>query len=281
MHSHPMNHLSASSSTAALQPVLFIPHGGGPCFFMDWSPADIWTGMAEFLRGVSATLPARPKAIVLVSAHWLTAGFSVTSGAQPGLIYDYYGFPEHTYQLTYPAPGDTALAERVAGLIAGAGLDSGLDGARGFDHGMFIPLKVMFPAADIPVVQLSLRDDLDPAAHLALGQALSALRAEGVLIIGSGMSFHNMRGYGDARYTAPSQAFDDWLTAAVESEPGERSATLRNWARAPFAHDCHPAGHEEHLIPLMVAAGAAGHDLGRKVYSQEVMRTQVSAYRFG
>lgn len=272
---------NASSSAPALQPVLFIPHGGGPCFFMDWSPSGTWDGMAEFLRGVAATLPARPKAIVLVSAHWRTPGFSVTAAARPGLIYDYHGFPEHTYQLTYPAPGAPALAERMATLIASAGLESGLDAARGFDHGMFIPLKVMFPEADIPVVQLSLREDLDPAAHLAAGAALAALRAEGVLIIGSGMSFHNMRGYGDARYTAPSQAFDAWLSAAVEAEPGARSAALNDWAGAPFAHHCHPAGHEEHLIPLMVAAGAAGRDRGRQVYTQLVMQTQLSAYRFG
>ncbi|MEG1769394.1 MAG: class III extradiol ring-cleavage dioxygenase [Comamonas sp.] len=271
----------ASSSLSTQQPVLFIPHGGGPCFFMEWSPADTWNGLAEFLRGVAATLVARPKAIVLVSAHWQTPGFSATAAAQPGLIYDYYGFPEHTYRLTYPAPGAPALAERIAALIASAGFESGVDAARGFDHGMFIPLKVMFPEADIPVVQLSLREDLDPAAHLAMGETLAALRAEGVLIIGSGMSFHNMRGYGDVRYTPPSQAFDDWLSAAVEAEPDARSAALRDWAGAPFAHHCHPAGHEEHLLPLMVAAGAAGQDRGRQVYSQLVMQTQLSAYRFG
>ncbi|WP_159912532.1 class III extradiol ring-cleavage dioxygenase [Pantoea sp. 18069] len=276
-----MSHANASSPASLTQPVLFIPHGAGPCFFMDWSPADTWDDMAEFLRGVAATLPARPKAIVMVSAHWRTPGFSVTAGAEPGLVYDYYGFPQHTYQIDYPASGETALAERMAALIAHAGLDASLDAARGFDHGMFIPLKVMFPEADIPVVQLSLREDLDPAAHLAVGEALAALRAEGVLIIGSGMSFHNMRGYGDARFTAPSQAFDDWLTAAVEAGPEQRGAALREWASAPFAHDCHPAGHEEHLIPLMVAAGAAGRDQGRKVYSQQVMKTQLSAYRFG
>ena len=270
-----------SSSVSIQQPVLFIPHGGGPCFFMEWSPPDTWNGLAEFLRGVAATLAARPKAIVLVSAHWQTPGFSATAAARPGLIYDYYGFPEHTYQLTYPAPGAPALAERIAALIASAGFESGVDAARGFDHGMFIPLKAMFPEADIPVVQLSLREDLDPAAHLAMGGTLAALRAEGVLIIGSGMSFHNMRGYGDARYTPPSQAFDDWLTAAVEAEPDARSAALRDWAGAPFAHHCHPAGHEEHLLPLMVAAGAAGQDRGRQVYSQRVMQTQLSAYRFG
>lgn len=270
-----------AAPASSVQPVLFVPHGAGPCFFMEWSPADTWNEMAAFLRGVAATLPARPRAIVLVSGHWQTPGFSVTAAAQPGLIYDYSGFPAHTYQLDYPAPGAPALAERVAALLAQAGLRSGADARRGWDHGVFIPLRVMFPAADIPVLQLSLREDLDPAAHVAAGAALAALRAEGVLIIGSGMSFHNMRGYGDARYSAPSQAFDDWLTEAVQAEPAQRNAALSQWAQAPFAHHCHPAGHEEHLIPLMVAAGAAGLDRGRKVYTQQVMKTQLSAFRFG
>ena len=165
-----MLHADTSSAVQPVQPVLFVPHGAGPCFFMDWSPPDTWDAMAEFLRGVAATLPARPRAIVLVSGHWQTPGFSVTAAAQPDLIYDYSGFPAHTYQLDYPAPGDAALAERVAALIARNGLVSNVDARRGWDHGVFIPLKVMFPEADIPVVQLSLRQDLDPAAHLAMGR---------------------------------------------------------------------------------------------------------------
>jgi len=267
--------------SSACQPVLFIPHGAGPCFFMDWTPADTWNGMAQFLRGLAATLPARPRAIVLVSGHWQTPGFSVTASAQPGLIYDYSGFPAHTYQLDYPAPGAPELAARILQRIEDAGLSGSMDAQRGFDHGVFIPLKLVFPAADIPVVQLSLRADLDPGAHIALGEALAGLRAEGVLIVGSGMSFHNMRGYGDARYTAPSEAFDDWLTEAVQAQPQQRNAALRDWSQAPFAHHCHPAGHEEHLMPLLVAAGAAGQDRGRKIYSQQVLKTQLSAFRFG
>ena len=270
-----------TASSSACQPVLFIPHGAGPCFFMDWSPADTWNGMAQFLQGLAATLPARPRAIVLVSGHWQTPGFSVTASAQPGLIYDYSGFPAHTYQLDYPAPGAPELAARIVQRIEDAGLSGSMEAQRGFDHGVFIPLKLVFPAADIPVVQLSLRADLDPGAHIALGAALAGLRAEGVLIVGSGMSFHNMRGYGDARYTAPSEAFDDWLTAAVQAQPLQRNDALRHWSQAPFAHHCHPAGHEEHLMPLLVAAGAAGQDPGRKIYSQQVLKTQLSAFRFG
>ncbi len=262
-------------------PTLFIPHGAGPCFFMDWNPADTWDGMAAFLRGVSDTLPARPRAIVLVSGHWLAPRFTVTGHPRPALIYDYGGFPPHTYELAWPAPGEPALAERLATLISRTGEPAEVDPQRGFDHGVFIPLKLSFPDADIPVVQLSLRQDMDPGAHLDVGRALLALRDEGVLIIGSGMSFHNMRGYGDPRYTPVSKVFDDWLTAAVESPASERDALLRRWSEAPHARECHPPRAEEHLLPLMVVAGAAGDDPGRKVYSQVVMDTTLSAFRFG
>ncbi|WP_303291198.1 class III extradiol ring-cleavage dioxygenase [Marinobacter sp. SS5-14b] len=273
--------MSQSNAVSAAQPVLFIPHGAGPCFFMDWNPADAWDGMATYLKGISSRLPARPKAIVLVSAHWLADEFRVTTGSQPELIYDYYGFPEHTYELEYPAPGAPALAERIVSLLAGAGLESRGDAGRGFDHGMFIPLKLMFPEADIPVVQLSLRQDLNPAAHLAAGKALAALRHEGVLIVGSGMSFHNMRGYGDSRFTPLSEAFDAWLTQVVAEHPDRREALLSHWSDGPHALQCHPPGHEEHLIPLMVAAGAAGNASGQKVYSEQVMKTQLSGFHFG
>lgn len=273
--------MSTSSTAAVRQPVYFIPHGAGPCFFMDWNPVDTWDDMAAFLKAIEDELPERPKAILLVSAHWLAPEFSVTSGQAPELIYDYYGFPEHTYKLKYPAPGHPELAKQVIGLLENAGLAARKEAERGFDHGAFIPLKLMFPEADIPVVQLSLDMDLDPKAHLAAGKALTSLRDQGVLIVGSGMSFHNMRGYGDYRYTAPSEEFDRWLSDTVESGGEERTRSLGNWMDAPHALDCHPRGHEEHLIPLMVAAGAAGDDAGQRVYTQQVMKTQLSGFRFG
>lgn len=276
-----MTHVSESPRGCVTQPTLFIPHGAGPCFFMDWNPPTTWDGMASFLGSLGATLADRPRAILLISAHWIARGFHVTAAERPGLIYDYYGFPEHTYALTYPAPGAPALAERVETLLGQAGLPGRRDVERGFDHGMFIPLKLMFPEADIPVVQLSLQQGLDPADHLAVGAALAPLRDEGVLIVGSGMSFHNMRGYGDARFSAPSEVFDGWLTQAVAAEAEQRRAALSDWAQAPHAHQCHPAGEEEHLLPLMVVAGAAGADRGRKIYSEQVLKTQLSAYRFG
>lgn len=263
------------------QPTLFIPHGAGPCFFMDWNPPTAWNRLADYLRGLAATLPERPQAIVMVSAHWLEADFQITGAARPELIYDYYGFPPHTYELRYPAPGAPALAEQVTALLDGHGLAARIDRQRGFDHGMFIPLKLVFPEADIPVIQLSLRHDLDPRAHLEAGRALAPLRDQGVLIIGSGMSFHNMRGYGDARFTPVSEEFDRWLTEAVEAEPAERYRRLADWTQAPGARLCHPPRAEEHLIPLMVAAGAAGDDPGRRAFTDQVLDVALSAFHFG
>jgi aromatic ring-opening dioxygenase catalytic subunit (LigB family) len=269
------------TSSKHRMPTWFIPHGAGPCFFMDWNPPDAWHKMAAFLQGLAATLPARPRAIVMVSAHWLETTVHVTAGKQPALIYDYSGFPPHTYELKYPAPGDPALAARLVELLGQAGLPAAQDAERGFDHGMFIPLMLMFPAAEIPVVQLSLLSSLDPAAHLALGQVLAPVRDEGVLIVGSGMSFHNMRGYGAPLFGPISDEFDAWLTAAIEAAPTQRRQSLIDWAQAPAARLCHPPRAEEHLLPLMVAAGAATVDMGKKVFSDRVMETTLSAYRFG
>ncbi|MDX3895498.1 class III extradiol ring-cleavage dioxygenase [Pusillimonas sp.] len=276
-----MSRHTIATTTGQRMPVYFIPHGAGPCFFMDWNPADTWLNMAHFLKNLAADLPRRPSAILLVSGHWLEPQFSLTGHARPPLIFDYSGFPSHTYELTYPAPGNPALAERAVQLLRQEGLASHVDGQRGFDHGVFIPLKLVFPSADIPVVQMSLRHDMDPAAHLEAGKALESLRDQDVLIVGSGMSFHNMRGYGDPRYTPISVEFDDWLSAAVESPFGQREALLRSWTQAPHARHCHPPGGEEHLIPLLVATGAAGVSPGSKVYSERVMETALSAYRFG
>ena len=277
---------SGSSAPAAGQmhhrmPAFYIPHGGGPCFFMESDPPDLWKGMEGFLRGIATTLPAPPKAILLVTGHWLGRGFLVGSGRQPGMLYDYYGFPLHTYQLQYPAPGDPELARQVRDRLLAAGLPAGEDADRGFDHGTFIPLMVMFPEARIPVVQMSLQASLDPALHLRAGAALAALREEGVLVVGSGMSFHNMRAYGDARFGPVSDAFDAWLGSAVAAPAAERTAALAGWEQAPAARLCHPPRGEEHLIPLLVAAGAAGEDAGVRVYGERIWHTMISGFRFG
>lgn len=269
-------------SAPALAPVFYIPHGAGPCFFMDWQPPHTWDAMAAWLRSLPASLPASPRAILLVTAHWLAEQPSVSSAAHPDMLYDYYGFPPHTYQLTYPAPGAPALAEQVAGLLRSAGFAPVLDGERGFDHGTFIPLKVAFPDADIPVLQMSLLQSLDAGAHLRLGQALAPLREQGVLIVGSGMSWHNQAAYGKASSTASAQRFDDWLVDTLAQPCAERLQLLSDWAAAsaPHGHFAHPPGREEHLLPLHVAAGAAGHSPGRKVFGDNVLNVPISAFRF-
>ena len=262
-------------------PTLFIPHGGGPCFFMD-PPAGAphaWDGMAAYLRGIADSIGMRPKAVLVISAHWETAQPTVTTGTRPPLLFDYYGFPEHTYKLTYPAPGSPQLASRVRGLLADAGVPTHEDAARGFDHGVFVPFLLVYPDADIPVVQLSLRSDLDPAAHIAIGQALAPLRDEGVLIVGSGMSYHNLREFW-SNSIEPAAQFDAWLTDAVEDGSVEsRNRKLSAWSEAPGAHAAHP--RSEHLLPLMVAAGAGGSDLGRRTYSDRVFGKAVSGFQFG
>ncbi|MGD9773301.1 DODA-type extradiol aromatic ring-opening family dioxygenase [Diaphorobacter sp.] len=270
------------TTTASRMPTLFIPHGAGPCFFMDWNPADAWDKTAAYLRSIAPSLPQRPRAIVLVTAHWLAPQPSMSTAERPGMLFDYHGFPAHTYELTYPAPGAPALAERVGGLLAGAGFAPAYDGERGYDHGTFIPLKVAFPDADIPVLQLSLLRSLDAAEHLRLGQALEPLRSEGVLIIGSGMSYHNMRGYGDPRSTAIGAEFDRWLGETVALPAPERNARLAAWdtAAGPSARLSHPPRAEEHLLPLHVVAGAAGDSRGAKVFTDRVMAVDISAFRF-
>lgn len=259
------------------QPTLFIPHGGGPCFFMD-DPHGIWTGMEAFLRRLPTLLPERPRGIIIVSGHWETRGrFAFTGAPRPDLIYDYGGFPPHTYQLKYDAPGDTILAGRAATLLHEAGLVAGVDPLRGLDHGVFVPLKVALPDADIPIVEMSVDRNFDPALHIAAGRALAPLRDEGILIIGAGMSFHNMRGYGDPRFTRPSEEFDAWLTQSAGMAAQARDQRLVAWENAPSARLSHP--REEHLLPLMVAAGAS-EEPGEHIYSEHILETAISGFRF-
>ena len=215
----------------------------------------------------------------MVSAHWEAPVFTVQATAQPGMIYDYGGFPPHTYQVHYRSPGAPALAQRVQSLIAAAGLPAALDAERGYDHGLFSPMQAIYPAADVPTLQLSLKRGLDPAEHLALGRALAPLRDEDVLIIGSGLSYHNLRAFGP-QAAAPSKAFDDWLARSLAQPPAARSQALVDWEQAPAARLAHP--REEHLIPLMVAVGAAESDTAVRVYHEAafVGGLSVSSYRF-
>lgn len=259
-----------------MQPTFYIPHGGGPCFFME-DPQGVWTGMAGFLRGIPASLPAPPAAIVIVSGHWETAGFALTAAERPPLVFDYYGFPPHTYQLRYDAPGMPALASSIAASLRAAGFAAAADDARGYDHGVFVPLKVAFPDADVPVIELSLDRGLDAALHLAVGEALAPLREQNVLIIGAGMSVHNLRAFGDPRMTQPATEFDSWLNEAVCTDATTRAAVLTRWREAPNARLCHP--RHEHLLPLMVAAGAS-RSTGRRVFHEVVLGSPIAGFRF-
>ena len=242
------------------QPTFFLPHGGGPCFFME-DPEGIWRRLEDFLAHVIADLPERPKALLIVSGHWEAPRFTVNDAAQPPLLYDYYGFPEHTYRLRWDAPGAPAVAHRAASLLERAGMASAREGERGWDHGVFVPMKVAVPGEDIPTAQLSLLAGLDPAAHIAAGRALAPLRDEGVLIIGSGFTTHNLREarFGDTSGSAPEwgREFDDWARETVEG--GDVDAVLDFENSAPAAHRAHP--RTEHFAPLFVSLGATA-DVG-------------------
>ena len=243
---------------------LFVSHGGGPMPLLgDPSHAS----MVKFLRGHEY----RPSAVLLISAHWQTTVPTLTSGARPQLIFDYGGFPPESYKYTYAARGDPGVAKRAAALLQAAGIAARLDESRGWDHGVFVPMMLMFPKADVPIVCLSLLTNADPAQHFELGRALRPLRDEGVLILGSGSSYHNMGGFfgGVANAGDASAAFDAYLTAACAAPAAERRNRLLNWERAPFARACHPPGGEEHLLPLHVVAGAAYDDeSGTKLWTE-------------
>lgn len=260
-------------------PVYFLSHGGGPWPYID-GVREQYAVTEAALRALPQSLPSRPQAILVITGHWEEPVFTVSSAERPPTIYDYYGFPEHTYHIQYPAPGSPALAARVRLLLDGAGITSAEDTAHGFDHGTFVPLGLMFPDADVPVVLLSLTSGYDAAEHIRAGQALQPLRDEGVLIIGSGLSYHNMQSFRQAGALEVSQAFEQYLHEAVTAtDPATRIKMLREWQGAPAARLAHP--HEDHLLPLMVAAGAAGEDAGRRIIVDEVMNVVMASYCFG
>jgi aromatic ring-opening dioxygenase catalytic subunit (LigB family) len=257
---------------------LFISHGGGPWPFVD-EMKRAYAKTARELAALPQQLPEKPKAVLVVSGHWEEREFKVGTSERPPMIFDYYGFPEHTYQISYPAPGSPELASRVRSLIESSGIKCQEDPSHGLDHGIFIPLYLMYPNADVPIVPLSLKSSYDPAEHIRLGEALRPLREEGVLIIGSGLSYHNMRGFRTGGGAEVSETFESWLNETI-SQP---SAALRNdrlvhWEKAPSARLAHP--QEDHLLPLMVVAGVAGEGPGRRIFIDHVMGVAMASYRF-
>lgn len=243
-------------NSKSLMPVVFVPHGGGPMPLLgDASHRELTAFMHDLAQG----LPT-PSAILVITAHWEEAQAHISSGAQPTMIFDYYGFPPESYEFLYPAPGNPALAETIAQSLRAKNIPVELDSQRGYDHGTFVPLLLGYPRADIPVVQLSLLQSLDPAHHISLGEAIAPLREQGVLILGSGMSFHNMRAFFSPSPTvkAKSDRFDEWLNDTLTNpalDYSQRVAYLTDWVNAPEARFCHP--REEHLLPLHVCFGAA------------------------
>ncbi len=262
-------------------PTLYLSHGGGPWPYMDGEARTRHAILEASLKALPALI-ARPQAILVVSAHWEESEFAVMAGASPPMVYDYYGFPQELYHIRYPASGAPHLAQRVHALLEQAGLAAHLDPARGFDHGAYSILAVAYPEADVPVIQVSLRSRYDPHAHLRLGRALAPLRGQGVLIIGSGSSYHNLRRFfhGEER-RRDSARFDGWLRETLESAPPERTRRLLEWESAPAARAAHP--QEDHLMPLHVAVGAAEEEPGRVLYRQEDFfgAITLSSYQFG
>lgn len=279
-------------------PTFYISHGGGPCFFMKPKDRAMFRDMgpdsplANALRAVSDDLPSKPKALLIISAHWETRDtVAVTTGAKPDLLFDYYGFPDYTYKLKWPAPGDPALAARVRKLLEASSIPSAEEPKRGYDHGVFVPMLLAYPDADVPTVVLSLRADLDPEFHVRMGEALAPLRDEGVLIIGSGFSSH---GFGGRRLTHEQKIkaaadFNAFLVDTLDdggrrggggaaSYEAKRKA-LVEWESAPGARGTHP--REEHLIPLHVALGAGGDGPSRATFNTPAMGFACTMFRFG
>ena len=263
-------------------PTFFLSHGGGPWPYLDGPFRRMFAQLEQSLKDIRCELGDAPRAALVISGHWIEHGFALSSAAKPGMVYDYSGFPPHTYQIRYKAPGAPWLAEKAQALLAAGGVPARLDARRGYDHGTFSMMQPLYPEESLPVVQLSVDRNYDPAQHLRLGALLAPLRDEGVLIIGSGLSYHNLSGTRDPSGGLASAGFDAWLQETLVRGPiSDRVNRLLAWEQAPMARAAHP--EEDHLIPLMAVVGAAGHDPGRAVYHQTDLFGHITAssFRFG
>lgn len=256
--------------------IVYFSHGGGPLPILGDKSHD---AMIRFMRQLPSQL-RKPDAILVISAHWEESAATLLSARTPAMFYDYYGFPDEAYRITYPAPGSPDLANRIAELLYKRTIQARVDPERGFDHGLYIPLKLMYPNADIPSLQLSLVRGLDPAAHVALGNALRELMHENILVVGSGFSFHNMNAFSWQGTIAPDSAndsFQNWLIAACTGPipQSEREQRLINWKSAPSARYCHP--REEHLLPLHVCLGTADTP-AKKIFDDHILGKRAVAF---
>lgn len=263
-------------------PTYFLSHGGGPWPYLDGPFRRMFDNLEQSLQDIRRELGNAPRAVLVISGHWEENGFAISSGEHPGMLYDYSGFPEHTYHISYTAPGSPTLAARVEELLRAGGIGARLDPERGYDHGTFSLMKPLYPEEDIPLVQLSIDRSYDPALHLQLGRLLAPLRDEGVLIIGSGLSYHNLREIRGSEGVEPSRQFDSWLQESlVAADPDTRTERLVHWQDAPLARAAHP--EEDRLIPLMVVVGAAEREPATVVYHQDDFMGGITAssFRFG
>ena len=259
--------------------VLFIPHGGGPLPILK-DPGH--EAMIKFLKNIKSKIN-KPSSIIIISAHWEENEVKITSGEKPSLIYDYYGFPEETYKISYPVPGNPELADKIKNLLNAKNINPKLDTERGFDHGVFIPLKIMYPDASIPCVQISLLNNLDPKKHIEIGKALTSLMDENILILGSGMSFHNLKILLSSSESTESdnvknKEFDDWLVDVFTGDKLkniEREKKMIEWTKAPSARISHP--REEHLIPLHVCYGVK-YEKADLVFNDSIIDKKCSAF---
>ncbi|CAF0837286.1 unnamed protein product [Didymodactylos carnosus] len=269
--------------SSSKQPTIFVTHGAGPCWFVDgkdfpsFADIDKNSAGAKWFRQLPHQLGQneqnKPKAILLISAHWETSNVvNISAQSQhTDLYYDYGGFPKETYEIKFQPKGDLQLAQQVLDLLKQSGINATLNSKRNFDHGVFIPLKLMYPNADIPVVSMSILDNYSPEQHVAIGKAISPLREQGILIIGSGSITH-----GRASRTQ-SHEFVDAITNTLQTLlPNEREQAVINWTKLPYARENH--GHEDHLIPLHVIVGAAGQDKCERL-NQHLSKT-LAAYKF-
>ncbi len=256
---------------------LYISHGGGPLPLLgEPSHQEMVNGLGNIAKDL-----VKPRAIIVVSAHWEADRVRISSAEQPSLLYDYSGFPPQAYQIKYPVQGNPVLADKVYTVMQEAGVDCQLDDKRGFDHGLFVPLKIMFPGADIPCIQISLLSSMNPSAHIQIGRSLAKLREENILVLGSGFSFHNMKTFflpATQEIQEKNESFEQWLVHTCsnrEIKEKEREQRLIHWENAPAARFCHP--REEHLLPLHVCYGLVNSP-ATKMFSWKIMGKQVSAY---
>lgn len=259
--------------------IIYLSHGGGPMPILNDPGHRV---MIEFMKNLSSRIN-RPKAIIVVSAHWEEDIPTITGGENPGLFYDYYGFPKESYEIKYPVIGEPNLAKKIKEKLEQKGIDSKIDSLRKFDHGLFIPLKLIYPKADIPSIQISLKSNLDQREHIEIGKAISELEFDDILIIGSGFSFHNMMEFkfdNQIKKDSKNDSFQDWLIDVFTNKDytqEKRESLMNNWEDAPNARYSHP--REEHLLPLHVCLGIAGKR-AEKIFDDYILGKRAVAFKW-